>query len=130
MKYRIAIIFAAICIETKAQSIEFKLSGVAERKWFAESSYDNTLTSCNGFMQFKHNHYLTIEPDKNTNHNKLHSWRVAKGFFLTDSVVIVIDNTAYNVEFLQSSLGKDMMVLTKVPVDEDEALIRKTFYAE
>ncbi|NDC39995.1 MAG: hypothetical protein EBZ77_00320 [Chitinophagia bacterium] len=129
MKRITAALLLPLCIQATAQSIEFKLSGVNQKKWTGVAVYNEAIKENKEVLIFHHNHTFTCD-NCSIRSKHLISWRIVTNVAVNENIVVKIDEVPYQVEFSPTSTGRELMMLTKLTTDEDEPVITKTYVAE
>ena len=130
MKFFWSVLLIAISYLSNAQTIELKLAGATQRKWIGQHTYADDVNANKNILNISKDHtYTTNTVPVGKNTRKL-TWSIEKGNYTNDEIQIRLDKTIYLLEFLQSSNGKDMMTLTKVPAHTEELVSILTYIAE
>lgn len=130
MKYIIALTLVFVSFSVSAQDVLNKLANASHRKWIGANIYDDGARENTGTLTFYTNHKLVIGDHKYNTTKPDQKWWLASGEFITDrDIVLKLGNRLYQVEFSTTNNGRDFMTLTRIPVNEDESPVIKTYYA-
>lgn len=130
MKFLWSVLLMAISSLTNAQTIELKLSGATQRKWIGQHTYTDDVNTNKNILTISKDHTYTTNTVTVAKKKRKLTWSIEKGNYTNDEIVIRLDKTLYLLEFLQSSNGKDMMTLTKVPAHTEEPVSILTYIAD
>ena len=131
MKYLVAIALMFSSLVVAAQDISFQLCNAKCKKWVGANIYTRTAAENTTTLTFNMNHTV-VEGDRRYNSTKPPvKWWLATGEYMKDNnIIIQIGEHSYYAEFSRTNNGKDFLTLIRVPEQEGEEKVIKTYVAE
>lgn len=131
MRHFLAIALLFISFAVSAQDIQFQLTGSRSRKWVGANIYAGKAQENTTTLTFFTNHKV-VEGDKVYKSTKPPvKWMLVTGEYMKDNnIVLMIGKHQYTAEFSMTNNGKDFLTLTRIPEQENEPMVMKTYVAE
>ncbi len=131
MRYIAILAFFFISYSVSAQDVANKLANASHRTWVGANVYDGTQHENLNDLTFYTNHKLVVTDHKYNTTKPAQTWWIATGEYVYDkNIVIKIGSHMYTAEFSKTNNGRDFLTLTRIPENEDEGEVVKTYYAE
>ncbi len=131
MKYFYTAALLFISFIATAQETRLKLAGIAQKKWIGvniimEKSDDNPTD-----LTFTRDYKVKEYNRRYSKYSVPQKWEMVTGENVKDDLIqIRIGERVYNVEFSLTANGRDFLTLTRVPENEWDEYVVKTYYAE